>query len=137
MSSLDTIKAAKDKVLKIVGKDADMPKEKVDLQKLLDDLGKEHEGFDKARETLEGTVLASENALSTFGNGVKQTAALFERSDFGLNSKKPEDAKKIKQAQQIMAAAFASVQKTLATSTKNLDELDKHVIQLGKYKAPT
>jgi hypothetical protein len=127
---------AKAKAQKILGKDADMPKEKVDFNKLSDDINKDHDDFDKVREQLEASVLKCENGLSAIANAVKQTSAIYEKADFGLDPKKPEDAKKIKQAQQLFSTALSGIQKTVTTSTKNLDELDKHVIQMGKYKAP-
>jgi hypothetical protein len=135
--SFKEIDDAKAQVMKILGKDADLPKEKADFDKIMETINKDHENFNKVRDQLEAAVLDSENSLSALENAVKQTKAIYEKADFGLDPKRPDDAKKIKHAQQIFSAAFSAVQKNLATSTKNLDELDKHVIQMGKYKGPT
>jgi hypothetical protein len=135
--SLKDLEDAKAKAEKVLGKGAEMPKERVDLAKLFDNIDKCHDKFSALSGQLEDAIVECENSLSEFGNAVKQNSAIYEKNDFGLNSKRPNEEKLIKQAQAIMAAAFAAQQKTLATSTKTLDELDKHVIQLSKYKGPS
>jgi len=128
---------AKAKAIKILGKDADMPKEKVDFDKISKAV---EDGFDsvkKARDQLEAALLECDNALSSGVNAVKQTQMIYEKSDFGLNPKKPEDAKKIKQARQLIGAVLAKSLSISAQDMKSFEELEKHAIQVGKYKCPS
>lgn len=132
-----SLEDAKAKATKLLGKDADIPKEKADFDKLSKAIEDSFDAVDKLRDQLEAGLLDCENALSAAANAMKQTQAIYEKADFGLNPKKPEDAKKIKQAQQFFAAVLSKGLSVMASDTKNFDELDKHVIQLGKYKGPT
>jgi hypothetical protein len=56
--------------------------------------------------------------------------------DYGLDPKKPDDKKKIDQAQKLFTDYFKDSQKDVDDMMKTIDELDKHLIQLSKYKAP-
>jgi hypothetical protein len=130
---LEEIKA---KATKILGKDAKIPPEKGDFDKNFSDGAKLVDAYNKSREDLEDKILALENSISGFINGLKQSAAVYEKDNFGLDPKKKDDAKKIKQAQQMFSSFFSSELSSMTTKTKDIDELDKHVIQLGKYKSP-
>ena len=76
------------------------------------------------------------NANAAFLNSLEQFRARIEKNDFKLDAKK--DAKKIQQAQKILTGELDAGIKELKGHDKMLDELDKHMIQLGKYKqSPT
>jgi hypothetical protein len=104
----DAFEDAKKKATKILGASADMPKEKVDFDKL----------------------------LAAASNGLKQTSAIYEKNDFGLGPKKKDDTKKIAQARQMISTILTTGQTNVGLRSKDLDELGKHTIQMYKYKSP-
>lgn len=88
--------------------------------------------FKASREACEATLLQMDNANAAFLNSFEQFRARMEKNDFKLDAKK--DAKKIQQAQKILTGELDLQIKSLKVNDKTLDELDKHLIQLGKYK---
>ena len=133
----DLLEDAKAKATKILGEDAEIPKEKVDFDKIAKAIQDSFDSVKKAREQLEAALLDSNNALSAGSNSMKQTQMIYEKADFGLNPKNQAHAKKIKQAQQLFAAVLVKGLSAMAFDTKQFDELEKHAIQLGNYKGPT
>jgi predicted nucleic acid-binding Zn-ribbon protein len=131
MADWDKAKAA---ALKVLGNKAVVPDLPASINKASDTFEKTNVAFKASREDCEGKLLEIEDAASAFGNAVKQFQASIEKSDFKLDSKNKDEAKKIQQGQKILAGELGSALKELAATTKILDELDKHLIQLGKYK---
>ena len=119
---------------KIMGNKADIPKPKNDEDKLFDRFSKAYAEFRKAADVVEAALLAHEQALNHFVLSEKQNAAQYENADFGLDERSKEDIQKIKKAQKVFSDYFNSVQSNLAHAIKVLDELDKHYIQIDKYK---
>jgi chromosome segregation ATPase len=131
MADWDKAKAA---ALKILGNKAVVPDLPASINKASETFDKTNDAFKASREDCEDKLLEIEDATSALGNAVKQFQATIEKSDFKLDSKNKDEAKKIQQAQKILTGELSSASKQLATITKILDELDKHLIQLGKYK---
>jgi hypothetical protein len=131
---LGTLDEAIAQAKKILGEKASIPKPKINRDKLSKDWQVAFSNFDKARNDIESKLVALENTLSAYSNANKQYAALLEKEDFGLNSKSPDDAKKIKKAREVFATYFASKQTLIDKDMKSFDELDKHIIQLTKYE---
>jgi hypothetical protein len=121
---------------KILGDNADFPDERPDMTKLQEGYRTTFEAFDDARTKLEDAIQGFENANRAFENGLKSNQAAYEKADFGLDPKDKEDAKKIKQAQKIFSDFFDRIHKTIDDRYKEIDELNKHAIQLRKYQAP-
>jgi hypothetical protein len=126
----DAVKAAK----KILGDKADIPEPKSDPAKLTEDVEKAFDEFKKSCDDVEAKLLAFEDVISDYKNAQRQNAAVFAKADFGLDEKSKDDAKKIKLAQKIFNDYFASDAAEADKDIKGADELDKHLIQLGKYK---
>jgi hypothetical protein len=131
MAAWDKAKAA---ALKILGNTAVVPDLAASINKASETFDKTNDAFKASREDCEDKLLQIEDATSALGNAVKQFQATIEKSDFKLDSKNKDEAKKIQQARKILTGELSSASKDLATITKTLDELDKHLIQLGKYK---
>jgi hypothetical protein len=131
MAEWDITKAS---ALKILGKDAEVPDMPDVVQKAADDMGKANQEFDKAREDCESKVLAVQNANDALRNALKQFEGKIEKADFKLNSKKPDDLKKIVQARKLLTDRLNHAVQYYEKNDKMLDEVDKHLIQLGKYK---
>jgi hypothetical protein len=131
MADWDKAKAA---AIKILGNKAVVPDLPASINKASETFDKTNDAFKASREECEGKLLEIEDATSALGNAVKQFQASVEKSDFKLDSKNKDEAKKIQQARKILTGELGSASKDLAAITKVLDELDKHLIQLGKYK---
>jgi hypothetical protein len=131
MAEWDIAKAA---ALKILGQDGEVPDVPDFIQKAADSMGKANQEFDKSREDCEAKLLAVQNANDAVRNGIKQFGAKLEKSDFKLDSKKKDDLKKILQARKLLTDRINAAIKYYNDDDKMLDEVDKHVIQLGKYK---
>jgi hypothetical protein len=54
--------------------------------------------------------------------------------DYGLDDSEPDDKKKIQQAQDLFKKFFARSTKGITDLIKTTDDLNKHVIQMQKYK---
>lgn len=125
---------AKAAALKILGKDAEVPDVPDNIDSAADTLGKANGDFDKARGQVEDALLAVQNANDAVKNAIKQFGAKIEKADFKLDSKNKDNVKKIEQARKLLTGTIASATKFYDQDDKMLDELDKHIIQLGKYK---
>jgi len=132
----DDLEAEKKKAQKILGDDAKFPDAKVDMDDLISKMNTAYQAFDSGRNDLENKLNDFENATDATGNGAKRVAATYESDNFGLDPKKKDDAKKIKQAQGLFAKFFAVQQGNFKHTDKTIDELQKHLIQLSKYKGP-
>jgi hypothetical protein len=123
-------------VEKDLGAKAKMPKERGDLDKARADVDKAYATFAASRDKLEDDILAVENAFSALFNTMKQNNEVFSKDDFGLNAKDKDDAKKIKNAQGLFTKSIGAWLKGAEKTEKEIDELDKHCIAMGKYKSP-
>jgi hypothetical protein len=123
---------AKAQALKALGDGAEVPD-------LTDPISKARTAFDDAntafktsREECEAKLLELDNANAALLNAVEQFRARIEKNDFKLDANK--DAKKIQQAQKLLTGELDGAIKSLKVNDKMLDDLDKHMIQLGKFK---
>lgn len=131
MAIWDDAKAA---ALKILGDKAEVPNMPDVIQKAANDKGKSETGLDKSREDCEAKLLALQNANDALRNSLKQFEAKIEKSDFKLDSKNKDDLKKIQKARKLLTGKLDGAIKYCNDEDKTLDELDKHLIQLEKYK---
>lgn len=122
--------------MKILGRDGDIPDAPANIEKSIADVQKLLDVVDKSREDLESKITDVENANDAVNNLLKKLHAQVEKSDLGLDPKKKEDLKKIQQARKILLDRIAHGTKVHDDLAKTLDELDKHAIQLSKYKTP-
>ncbi len=133
----DTWESSKAAAMKILGKDAKIPEPKVDVNKLSADYMKASKAFDKARDDLDAKVLDLKNANDGIGNYAKMMMNQIDKADFGLDEKNKDDAKKIDQAQKILSDFVKSRQDIFTKNDSDLDELDKHLANIAKYKPST
>jgi Fe2+ transport system protein B len=125
----------KDQALKILGKDAEVPDWPDVLEKAGDSMDKAREEFNKVREECESKILALQNSNDAVKNALKQFEAKIEKSDFNLKTdNNKENLKKVLQARKLLTDILTTSVKHWEADDKVLDELDKHVEQLGKYK---
>jgi fumarylacetoacetate (FAA) hydrolase family protein len=129
MSGWDKARA---EALKILGDGAEVPDLPDTVVKGQDALDEAAKVFKTAREDCEAKLLETDNANAACMNAAQQFRARIEKNVFNLDAKK--DAKKIQQAQKLLLARLDDGLKALQRNDKMLDELDKHMIQLGKYK---
>lgn len=132
-ASYDKAKSAAEKIL---GKSAKVPDLPPTVEKAIEARAKAVEQFNKSREDLEAKLVDVQNANDAIRNQTKQFEAKMEKEAFGLDPDSKDDAKKIQQARKLITDVLKTGVKNLADADKDLDEVDKHVIQLGKYKPP-
>jgi hypothetical protein len=125
---------AKASALKILGDSGKVPDLPDTVDKAADTLDKADDAFDKSREDCEAKLLAVQNGNDAVRNTLKQFLAKVAKSDFELDSKNKDDAKKIQKARQILTDTLNSAIKAYDSDDKVLDEVDKHLIQMSKYK---
>jgi hypothetical protein len=101
------------------------------------DVLKAYTQFSTSREGIKKTLLALQDAASTYKNALAQAEEEISDDDYGLDDKSPDDKKKIGQAQALFKKFFQTREQVADTNIKNLDELDKHLMNLSKYKPPT
>ncbi len=121
---------------KILGDNADYPAEKPVMLKLQEEYGKTRDAFDEARSKVEDAIQEFENAITTFENGLKTNRIAYEKTNFGLDPKNKDDKKKIDKASKIFMDFFAKIEKNVTDRYKEIDELNKHAIQLKNYMPP-
>lgn len=131
MAEWDKLRA---EALKILGEGAEVPDLPDTIKKSLKDLGKFNTEFNKSRDDIEEKLLAKQNANDAFINALKQFEAKIEKSDFELDAKNKENSDKIEKARKILTDSLDNNLKRWRDDDKILDDLDKHIIQLGKYK---
>ena len=123
---------AKAQALKILGDGAEVPDLADPILKASKAYNDTNTAFKESREAAEAKLLEMDNAAAAFLNALQQFRSRVEKSEYNLDAKK--DAKKIQQAQKILTGELDGAIKELKVIDKTLDELDKHMIQLGKYK---
>ncbi len=120
--------------LKILGNDSQVPDMPANVPTAVKQMVKAWGEFDKSREACEAAVLALQNTSDAVRNALKQFAAKIEKSDFGLNSKDKDELKKIEEARELLMGTLNEAVSFYAERDKMLDEIDKHLSQLDKYK---
>ena len=128
----DSWKDNRAQALKILGDGAEVPDLPAPVTKAKEGFDKAYEAFDASREDCEAKLLDLTNANSAWINSIEQFRAKIEKNNFQLDPKK--DGKKIQQAQKMLTGAIDEGIKRLRSNEKSLDELDKHIIQINKYK---
>lgn len=123
---------AKAQALKALGDGAEVPDLADPILKASKAFGDVNSAFKTSREECEAKLLDLDNANAAFLNALEQFRARVEKNDFKLDAKK--DAKKIQQAQRILTGELDGAIKELKVNDKTLADLDKHMIQLGKYR---
>jgi hypothetical protein len=129
----DNWSATKGKAQKILGKDAKIPEPK-SLDKLRDDWWTAFAAYQKACEDMEDKILALQKSGASVKLTLKQFGDKLDDESFGLNEKDKEDAKKIKDAHDVLMGWVQDTEKDIDNDIGGLDELDKHVIDFRKYK---
>jgi hypothetical protein len=118
----------------VVGKEGKIPPPKADLRKYVGETYRTYDDYKKSVGALQGKILALQNALSAWRNALKQVDDQMSRESFGLDGKTAEGKRKIEQAQKILGDWLESCIKSADADIKNLDELDKHSLNVKKYK---
>ena len=115
-----------------LGKDAKLPKPRVDPETVYTAVGKSWAEFDKSREDLEKKILELENTFSTAKNTFVQYYDLVDGDDFGLDDSQPDDAKKIKAASDILLKELERLENKCDEELKTLSALDRLLTDLRR-----
>ncbi len=92
----EVLEQAKKEAAKILGDNSGIPPEKADLGKLAKDLTDAYSAFDEYGQDLRDSMAKLTDTLGKWNDALKQTATLYEKTDFGLDAK--ADAQKIAKA---------------------------------------
>jgi hypothetical protein len=123
---------------KILGKDAKIPLRKMPtVQKEVTDLNKHQPSFAAARDAFEKQILEYQDAFSRLKNALVQADNDISDDDYGLDPKKPDDKKKIDQAQALFKGYFKDMEDEVDDEIKVMNEVDKHIDNARKYKGPS
>ena len=134
MPGWDRAVAAAEKVL---GKDADIPKPKGNIDKAAANEDKQWSEFAKARDSLEEQVLALVDASQQLADALEQFRDAISENALGLDLKKKDDLKKIQEARKIMLALLDKHIGTVRDNAKNERELNRHLASIGNYRQGT
>jgi predicted nucleic acid-binding Zn-ribbon protein len=126
---------AEKQALKILGDKGKIPDPK--LKSYNEAAAKAWNAFDKARDDIEAKLTDLEGAFEKISSAIDQYEAKLEKDNLGLNPKDKDEAKKIDQAKDILLAEVKTTEKAWEDEIKDLKEVARHVIQLGKYKPST
>lgn len=102
--------------------------------KTVDEGNKVAQGTNASREALEKKIVEFQTAASKIEHSLDAANDELSDDDYGLDSKKPDDKKKIDQAQAIFKKFYERSSKEITDLIKTTDELNKHIIQMQKYK---
>jgi hypothetical protein len=124
--------AAKASAAKILGKEAEFPKPRVDPLKAIEEVGKPFDTLFKLLDSMESAIVECQTGYGKVSAACKQYADMLEGSDFGLDTKKPEDKKKIDAALKVLIQALEAMEAHGDNGSKVLSNLDKTLASLAK-----
>jgi len=120
---------------KILGNNAKIPTGKMSAALRADqETDKAFNDFAAARKAFSEKILGMQNAYSKVKNALGQADDELDGSDYGLDSKKPDEKKKIDQADALFSKFFADMEGKIDDYLKQLGEVDKHMEHVTKYK---
>jgi fumarylacetoacetate (FAA) hydrolase family protein len=122
---------------KILGDKAKIPKWPATIDKAMSTDDKSFGEFSKVRDELKQKLLATQNTREALKNATSQFQDEIEESNLGLNPKDKADAKKIADGRKPLMDVLQDAMDTCNTDSKNLKELDKHLMSLMNYKQST
>jgi len=124
----DAVAAAK----KLLGKDGELPKPRVDLLKTLEEGNKIAGALWKAAEELDKAATDHEMIAAKVKTVAKQIANQIDGDNFGLDAKDPNNKKIIASATKIMLDALTRIEDNMDEWSDRLDKLDKMLHTLGR-----
>jgi len=127
----DTLAAAQ----KIIGKDGKLPRPAVDPGTTFPVVNKGFEAFDVSRSDLEKKLVGLEDALSKAKHALQQYYDMVDGEDFGLDTKDPEDKKKIDAAVKLLLGFMKEQQTNADVHLDRLSKLDRVLVDLRRFDA--
>ena len=125
----NAVKSAK----KVLGDKAKVPDFPKSIPKSLQELSKVWDQFDKDRQQLKKSLLALKQKEDSTMEVFEQFEDEIDEDDFGLDTKNKDDLAKIKDGRKILHDALQVSVDTGTENSKNLRELDKHLMNLMTY----
>ncbi|HUB81276.1 MAG TPA: hypothetical protein VMB03_20890 [Bryobacteraceae bacterium] len=120
---------------KILGNNAKIPNGKMSVALRADnDTDKVFADYAKARDEFSKKILAMQDAYSRVKNALGQADDEVDDSDYGMDNKKPDEKKKIDQADALFSKFFADMEGRLDNYLKQLGEVNRHMEHVTKYK---
>ena len=132
MFKWDEYFSAKSKALKILGDKAEIPPLPPRLSKTVDDYDAVKGEFTGSAEWCERELSKLANVNSAHIRAIAHFRASVEKNNFDLDEKRK--SKKIQEARKLLVGFLDECSKNYSNNDKTLGELDKHLVQLRKYK---
>jgi hypothetical protein len=119
---------------KVLGNSAKIPTGKMAVVfKSVQDAQTIAPGITAARDAFSKKILDMQNVYSKVKNALREASNEVSDDDYDLDEKKPEDKKKIDQAEAIFKKFFDSSAQKIDNYIKMLDEIDKHMEHARKF----
>ena len=121
----------------VLGNKAKIPDPKADWNKYIAAVNKAYADYKTVVTALQAKILALQNVDTAYKNMLKQFQDQIDKSDFDLDEDEDGAKAKIEKAQKILDDLLDAQMKIVDTNVRNLDELDKHSMDIVKYKPPS
>jgi hypothetical protein len=124
----DAAEAAK----KVLGKEGELPKPKVDLIQIGEEWVKGHDSYAKTCKDLEKEIVDFSALCQKVKVAAKQYANLCDGDDFNLDAKNPDNKKKIVAATKIMLDGMGQITGDMDKNISRLEKLDRALTDLKR-----
>ena len=121
------LESAVSKVVKILGKDAEIPYPDPNPADAVEDSNKVRTDVIKTRDALVKLVDDYETSIDRVKNVAKSYSNKLSKEKFGLDESKPDDKKKIIQARKILLDEMKEIDKLCNESLKVMADIDKAI----------
>jgi len=113
---------------KVLGSNANIPNGRMsDALKAMQDFHSVGRGFKSARDALDKSITEMQKAISKVQSALNEADKEVTAAKYHLDPKKPDDKKKIDQADVIFEKFFSQWTKLAGEHIKFLDDIEKHV----------
>ena len=116
---------------KLLGKEGELPSERADINDAMVEADKTLTVLRKTRDTLESNCVAYQNGADKVMNAAQAYLTICSRSDFGLDPKNPEQAKKIASVKKAVDGFLTSLVKD---AKRQAAGIDKFIASLADFR---
>lgn len=129
-------KATRAAAMKILGKKGQVPDLAPAITKGIDKVFEGAQAFADATEQYGDALRELEDANSALEHALEDFTNVVNNTDFSMDADAHGNQTLIGKARSAILAVLANQTAALEKSNKDLEEADKHLIQMGKYKPP-
>ena len=130
----DAVGGATSGVAKVIGKNAELPKEVTKLSAVANSLDGDYQVLVKSLAGVSKEMADLTKSAAQLTKALDTAIAAVEKATFGLDPKKPDDKKKISAAQDLFLDPLQDIRKDLNSQVGAFDKLSTVVANAGKSK---